>query len=248
MSTEDTLKFKTSFYGRRLDTTLCKMSSENLQITHIKYTSKYANDVTQLFRREFFNSAAIWKEAFSTPLAYILVAVLTAIIYTYVLHSLPVSTVLAVSITSLIALLVMKGSIMCSEVYDGRKYPEKTLKLEKGMFWIMLDISQDPPQLVATIAVQPLSDAYALLTRLCVKKNYRGMGLGKRLLISALDYCERSEFQTVAAGCWHVYSFFPIREYFRTLGFVDVERRWFPSFFPMFRYWVMEKKLKIFRR
>ncbi|PIK49461.1 hypothetical protein BSL78_13654 [Apostichopus japonicus] len=182
------------------------------------FSKKFEADLTRFHRREFFNYRAILKETVKAPFSYFFIGILSVILWSTSLASIPIAIVTATITTGLISMSIMKVLIIYHDGFDGTVYPQRIVNSYKGQYIIVLDTMQEPTEIVGTIAIGPRTDNNTgLLTRYCVKSDYRGIGIGKRLLSMALEHCEKVGFHSVEAECWQACSLNPVLEIFKKL-------------------------------
>jgi len=63
----------------------------------------------------------------------------------------------------------------------------------KGKFWV----AKDGDRVIGTVAIQEKTPQKANVKRLFLLPEYRGKGIGKMLLLHALNHCRRQNFQEV---------------------------------------------------
>ncbi|KAJ8032447.1 hypothetical protein HOLleu_25976 [Holothuria leucospilota] len=189
-----------------------------------------------------FNCLAILKEVCCVLFSYIFTLTIAVIAYSLLFNNLIFSILLATVLTALISVFIIFKHLY-SEEYNGHFYAKKVNNSKMGIFLVALDTSKQPWKLVGTIAIEPKADK-ALLTRYCVKQEYRRLGLGSRLLNSAVKHCQEKGMQIILAECWQVFSLNDVRKCLRKAGFVEKKLLLWPSYFPVFRYWLMENILK----
>lgn len=69
--------------------------------------------------------------------------------------------------------------------------------MKDGTFLLALDTNAMPRKVVGTIGVEPVNQETAKLTLLCVHENYRGTGIGRRLLTEAIRFSKEAKFKKV---------------------------------------------------
>jgi putative acetyltransferase len=64
---------------------------------------------------------------------------------------------------------------------------------EKDNFFIL----EDKGQIIGTVAIKSRGKGRAELRKLFLKKDYRGKGLGEKLIDKALEFCQKNRFRTL---------------------------------------------------
>lgn len=221
------------------------MARQRIKLSDVDFKpfkKNYMNDVTAFNRLEFFSSIAILRETVFSPLSSAICLTLTLLFWSTSLASAPIAVVLSICLTCFISVSFIKSYIQFQVGYNGAVYPQSVVDSVRGLYIIALDTTQQPAQIIGTVAVEPNSEFDGgWLTRYCVSHNYRGIGLGKRLLSMALEHCSKVGFRTVKVGCWDISSEFPIYKIFERAGFEVFQITYVPWFFPLYKMWFMEK-------
>lgn len=71
--------------------------------------------------------------------------------------------------------------------------PDKYYKKQGGIFYLLLDNKS----LIGTVAIRNLGNRKGELKRLYLKKEFRGKGLGSKLLNRVLDFCRKNDFAKI---------------------------------------------------
>lgn len=90
---------------------------------------------------------------------------------------------------------------------------------ERDRLWI----AECGGRLAGCIAIVGISEEQAQLRWFLVDSSFRGLGLGKRLIREAIEFCKRSRYETVFL--WTVSALTVAAQLYRSFGFEKVEER-----------------------
>lgn len=101
---------------------------------------------------------------------------------------------------------------------NGRHSFYKDIDVNFIGFWCLFDRND----IIGTVAVRKLSDAYCELKSLYLLEDYHGRGYGRKLLETAIDYAEKSGYEKMYLDSLST-SERAVRLY-RKAGFTDTEK------------------------
>lgn len=223
-----------------------KESERAMDIKIQIFTQEFGDDVTQLFRKNYIGIAATLLQSSKSPFVYITSTILTVLLWCLVINNLLVAFLLSASFSYILALFIIFGPLFYDSRYDGQVYPNTLLKMDGGMYFLATDTSHNPSRLVGCIGIQPLTPSKAYIILFCVDKKYRGKGIGRRLLKTAIDYCRNQRYATGIVDIWDVssvrYSVLPM---FEKTGFVKTKVEYVPhTYIPVIRILFLEKDFR----
>ncbi len=96
-----------------------------------------------------------------------------------------------------------------------------------GNFWVALD----EDNVVATIAAIDIDNKYLALRKMFVNVNYRGCGVGKKLLITLVNWAKEKNIKEIYLGT--IDKFKVAHKFYEKNGFVRVTKSKLPESFPI---------------
>lgn len=218
------------------------MSNVNIQ----PFSEEFGDDVTQLFRTNYFGIAATLLQSSKAPFVYTITTLATVLLRSFVIDNLLVAVFFSLVLSYSLALIIIFGPLVYDRRYDGQIYPKTLLKMDGGMYFLATDTSRTPSKLVGCIGIKPLTHRKTYIILFCVDKKYRGKGIGKRLLEAAMDYCQFQGYETGIVNVWNVSSVrFSVHAMFEKKGFVKTKVEYAPHpFIPVIKKYFLEKDFR----
>ncbi|KAJ8042290.1 N-acetyltransferase family 8 member 2 [Holothuria leucospilota] len=207
-----------------------------------EFTEEFEEDANRLNIKYRYNTLIAVQMGFRAPFLHVVAAFVTIFVWTLLPINLAIAVFISYSLAVILFLLITHILLATKLTHYG--HVGEVFRMDRGMMWVALDVSRSPPLVVGMIGIKPLSSSQAEIVRYMVKDEYRGRGIGRGLLSTAIGFAKDTDYQEVQAEAWNV-------------GVVDVlpiyERRGFSvhrscyephSFLPMYRSYHFSKKLK----
>lgn len=197
------------------------------------FVEKHGNEVTHLFRNHHVSNKKIIAKSLKAPAFYVIAACIACLLI-FLIDNLLIILVLSIFMSWSLIIVITKSVLWHQRRFNGEVYP-KTLKENEGMFFVALDTGNNVNKVVGTIAIEPFGQKMAMLILFCVHKNYRGNGIGRRLLCKAIEFSEEAGLETLCADMLEIGSTFSVSGMFERRQFhLKSQNFAFSQYLPMF--------------
>ncbi|PIK51368.1 putative N-acetyltransferase 8 [Apostichopus japonicus] len=191
----------------------------------------------QLNRDERYTFRAALQRGLEAPFLHISAVFWTIIGWKVLALDLPIACIIAYPWASILFLVMTHVFLNYSHI--GEVHSE-----ERGMMWVAMDLTKNPPEVVGMVGIKPLSPTLAKLVRLMVRRPYQGRGIGRALLDTALQFATDMNYVAVNAGTLDVATEFKLFPLYARRGFQLHRTSWAPSFWwPMYKSQLLIKDL-----
>ena len=96
---------------------------------------------------------------------------------------------------------------------------------------VCLWVALDEGKVIGTIAAIDFDNKYLALRKMFVNSNYRGYGVGKKLLNYLVSWAEEKKVRKICLGT--IDKFTVARKFYESNGFVQVTKSELPESFPI---------------
>lgn len=203
------------------------------------FSNEFEENATRLNTRHRYTNLAAVQMGFRAPFLHIIA--LTFTIFVWRLWS--INFAIAILISYFLAVIVFLSITYVLLATNLTQYGHvgEVFRMDGGMMWVALDVSQRRPLVVGMVGLKPKSASLAEVVRYVVHYEYRGKGIGRRLLSTAIKFARDSDYIAIEAEvAWT--AVIPIYE---RRGFRLHHSSYSPcAFLPMFRVLHFVKRLK----
>ncbi|PIK51367.1 hypothetical protein BSL78_11735 [Apostichopus japonicus] len=206
------------------------------------FTPELEEIAIQLNRKERYTVRAALRINLQAPFLHISAEFWTIICWKVLGFDLPIVCIIAYPWASIL-FLAMTHVLLTTKLthysHIGEVHSE-----ERGMMWVAMDLTKNPPEVVGMGGIKPLSPTLAKLVRLMVKRSYQGRGIGRALLDTAMQFATDMNYEAVNAVTLDVATEFKLFPLYARRGFQLHRTSWAPSFWwPMFKSQILMKDL-----
>lgn len=223
-----------------MEGTIDKLAKRGIKIQ--TFRPELERIVTQMNREERYNVTSALRRGSQAPFLHVLAAVCIAIFWVTFAFDLWIAFITGYTLAAVLCLLITHIFLTTKLMHYG--HIAEVHAEERGMIWVAMDVTKKPPYVSGMIGIQPLSPTHAKLVRFLVRSSYRGMGIGRLLLDTALQFAVDEGYEAVEAVLLNLsgVKVFPI---YSRRGFQKYQTSWAPSsWIPIYKTEVLKKDLK----
>lgn len=207
-----------------------------------RFTPELQRTVTELNREERYTVRGAMTRGLQAPFLHILAGIWIVIFWKTYVFDFPRAIVVGY-LCAILSFLSITYVLLTTKLTSYGHIGEINAR-ERGMVWVAMDVTKKPTYVTGMIGVQPLSMTHARLVRYMVRSPYRGMGIGRGLLDTALQFTVDEGYETVEVIILNISGGFKVLPMYARRGFYRHRTRWVPStWMPMYKSQIMIMEL-----